>query len=154
VRNGDSYTTFGKKQTPQETHIYPLTGKFYKPECSAFIHPLHFFPTWDYKVVSLCQESSRCSAKGVRAMCVRKKGKIRDFGVKRVGVGKRGERGVLKLRGRKWRERPRNSGRVTFYKTAVLSQVPVLSKSVALFFSFSHYTLFGLVGSRIGRVSV
>lgn len=39
--------------------------------------------------------------------------------------------------------RPRNSGRVTFYKTAVLSQVPVLSKSEAAFLFFlvhiSHY---------------
>lgn len=30
--------------------------------------------------------------------------------------------------------RPGNSGRVTFYKTAVLSQVPVLRKSADLFF--------------------
>lgn len=74
--------------------IYPLAGKFYKPDCSTFIHPLHFFSAWDYKVVRLCQESSRCSAKGVRAMCVREKAKIRDFGVKRVGVGRSGEMGL------------------------------------------------------------
>lgn len=72
-------TLHGEKQTPQETHIYPLAGKFYKPERSTFIRPLLFFfspPPFsarDYKVVRLCQESSRCSAKGVRAMCVRKK---------------------------------------------------------------------------------
>lgn len=53
--------------------------------------------------------------------------KIRDFGVKRVGVGRRGEMG------RKWSESPRNSGRLTFYKTAVLSQVLVLSIYVAFF---------------------
>lgn len=39
------------------------------------------------------------------------------------------------LRGRKWSERPRSSGRLTFYKTAVLSQVLVLSISAALFFN-------------------
>lgn len=40
------------------------------------------------------------------------------------------------------RESPRNSGRLTFYKTAVLSQVLVLSISAApppLFFCISHY---------------
>lgn len=35
--------------------------------------------------------------------------------------------------GRKWSESPRNSGRLTFYKTAVLSQVLVLSIYVAFF---------------------
>lgn len=55
--------------------------------------------------------------------------KIRDFGVKRVG--RRGEMG------RKWSKSPSNSGRLTFYKTAVLSQVLVLSIYVALFF-FLH----------------
>lgn len=63
--------------------------------------------------------------------------KIRDFGVKRMGVGRRGEMG------RKWSESPRNSGRLTFYKTAVLSQVLVLSIYVAFFFflfsCISHY---------------
>lgn len=58
--------------------------------------------------------------------------KIRDFGVKRVG--RRGEMG------RKWSKSPSNSGRLTFYKTAVLSQVLVLSIHVALFSSgISHY---------------
>lgn len=58
--------------------------------------------------------------------------KIRDFGVKRVG--RRGEMG------RKWSKSPSNSGRLTFYKTAVLSQVLVLSIYVALFSScISHY---------------
>lgn len=33
---------------------------------------------------------------------------------------------------------PRNSGRVTFYKTAALSQVPVLSRSLS-FSRVSHY---------------
>lgn len=33
-------TLHGEKQTPQETHIYPLAGKFYKPERSTFIRPL------------------------------------------------------------------------------------------------------------------
>lgn len=36
-------TLHGEKQTPQETHIYPLAGKFYKPERSTFIRPLLFF---------------------------------------------------------------------------------------------------------------
>lgn len=77
VRNNDSYTTLGKNKHLKRP-IYPLAGKFYKPGCSTFIHPLHFpffssSSAWDYKVVRLCQESSRCSAKGARAMCVRKK---------------------------------------------------------------------------------
>lgn len=50
--------------------------------------------------------------------------KIRDSGVKRVG--RRGETG------RKWR----NSGRLTFQRTAVLSQVLVLSEHALLFFLF------------------
>lgn len=37
-------TLHGEKQTPQETHIYPLAGKFYKPERSTFIRPLLFSP--------------------------------------------------------------------------------------------------------------
>lgn len=77
VRNNDSYTTLGKNKHLKRP-IYSLAGKFYKPGCSTFIHPLHFpffssSSAWDYKVVRLCQESSRCSAKGARAMCVRKK---------------------------------------------------------------------------------
>lgn len=37
-------------------------------------------------------------------------------------------------------QEPGNSGRLTFYETAVLSQVLVLSQSTALFFScISHY---------------
>lgn len=52
--------------------------------------------------------------------------KIRDSGVKRVGE-----------MGRKRSESPRSSGRLTFYKTAVLSQVLVLSAQ--FFFSLSHY---------------
>lgn len=95
MRNNDSYTTL-RENKHLKRPIYPLAGKFYKPDCSTFIHPLHFFffSTWDYKVVGLCQESSRCSAKGVRAMCVRKKAQIRDSGVKRVGAGGRGETGL------------------------------------------------------------
>lgn len=49
VRNSDSYTTFGGKQTPQETLMHPpaaaaAAGEVCRPECRAFIHPRHFCP--------------------------------------------------------------------------------------------------------------
>lgn len=73
MRNNDSYTPLQENKHLKRA-IYPLAGKFYKPDCSAFIHPLDFFPSpaWDYKVVGPCQESSRCSQEGVRAARVRK----------------------------------------------------------------------------------
>jgi len=62
-----------------------------------------------------------------------RKDRIRDSGVKRgrreAGNGERESE----------RERSRNSGSLTFYKTAVLSQVLVLSKSFFLFFCTRHY---------------
>lgn len=97
-------------------------------------HSIFFPSTWDYKVVGLCQESSRCSAEGVRAMCVRTRPNY--VTLESSGWGWETERiwggGVVKPRGRKCTERPRSSGRLTFYKTAVLSQVLVLSVSAAL----------------------
>lgn len=72
--------------------------------------------------------------------------KIRDFGVKRVG--RRGEMG------RKWSKSPSNSGRLTFYKTAVLSQVLVLSIYVALFFLLALVIIWSHGISNRLRVSV
>lgn len=106
VRNNDSYTTLGKNKHLKRP-IYPLAGKFYKPGCSTFIHPLHFLffffspsSAWDYKVVRLCQESSRCSAKGARAMCVRKKS-LNTWLWSQAGGG------VGRIEGRRWDSRPR-----------------------------------------------
>lgn len=78
----------GKTNTSRDPYISSCrevlqTGVKYIYPPTAF-----FFPIWDYKVVRLCQESSRCSAEGVRAVCVRKKAKICDSRVKWVGVGK------------------------------------------------------------------
>ena len=70
--------------------------------------------------------------RGSESNVCEKKAKVRDFGGKRVGVGRRGE---MAERPETQRERARNSGRLTFYKTAVLSQVLVLSVSEALFFA-------------------
>lgn len=42
MRNNDSYTPLQKNKHLKRA-IYPLAGKFYKPDCSAFIHPLNFF---------------------------------------------------------------------------------------------------------------
>lgn len=42
MRNNDSYTLLEKNKHLKRP-IYPLAGKFYKPDCSTFIHPLYFF---------------------------------------------------------------------------------------------------------------
>lgn len=64
MRNSDSYTAFGGKQTPQETLMHPPAAAAAGEVCSAGRSSTHgiFVPTCDYKVV---QESSRCSAEGV-----------------------------------------------------------------------------------------
>lgn len=83
----------GKTNTSRDPYIHSQGSFINQTAVHLSTHSI-FFPTWDYKVVRLCQESSRCSAKGVRAMCVRKKARIRDFGVKREGMGRRGEMGL------------------------------------------------------------
>lgn len=88
VCNDDSYTAFGKNKHLKRPIYIQLQGSFTnQSEVHLSTHCI-FFPIWDYKVVRLCQESSRCSAEGVRAVCVRKKAKICDSRVKWVGVGK------------------------------------------------------------------
>ena len=42
VRNNDSCTPLEENKHLKRA-IYPLAGKFYKPGCSTFVHPLCFF---------------------------------------------------------------------------------------------------------------
>lgn len=120
----------GKTNTSRDPYIHWQGSFINQTAVHLSTHSIFFPPAWDYKVVSLCQESSRCSAKGGRRVCVRKYVTLESN-----GWGWEGEE-----MGRKWSESLRNSGRLTFYETAVLSQVLVLSIYVPPLLScISHY---------------
>lgn len=65
----------GKTNTSRDPYIHSRGSFINQTAVHLSTHSIFFFffpPAWDYKVVRLCQESSRCSAKGGRAVCVRK----------------------------------------------------------------------------------
>lgn len=67
----------GKTNTSRDPYIHSQGSFINQAAVHLSTHSIFLFfsssSAWDYKVVRLCQESSRCSAKGARAMCVRKK---------------------------------------------------------------------------------
>lgn len=93
MHNGDSYTTLGENKHLKRTVYIHSQGSFINQTAvDLSTHSISFLSTRDYKVVRLCQESSRCSAKGVRAMCVRKNTKYVTVESNGWGwVGRRGE---------------------------------------------------------------
>lgn len=69
VRNNDSYTPLGKNKHLKRP-IYPLAGAFYKPHCSTFIHPLHFFPLHGITRWSGSAKNRLGAARREREQCV------------------------------------------------------------------------------------
>lgn len=139
----------GKTNTSRDPYIHSQGSFINQAAVHLSTHSIFLFfsssSAWDYKVVRLCQESSRCSAKGARAMCVRKKS-LNTWLWSRAGWGggkDKGGDGTRIREGRKRREREPEEQ----WETDLLQDSCSLSGACSqhicspppLFFCISHY---------------